>query len=177
MTVGFGHGIAVTPLHLAAAYAALVNGGLRVRPSIVASDTRPTEADRVVSARTSSDTREMLRQVVVRGTAKFADVPGYEVGGKTGTADKPLRNGGYAKDKVISTFASFFPASKPEYVLVITLDEPVKNLNGQLLRTAGWTAAPVAANAIRRLAPVLGMRPDLPAEPPPPRLYTLAGNE
>ena len=119
----------------------------------------------------------MLRQVVVRGTAKTADVPGYAVAGKTGTADKPLRNGGYARDKVISTFASFFPADKPRYVLVITLDEPVTYINKTAFRTAGLTAVPVAAKAIRRLAPVLGMRPDAPIESEEAPLYTIAGNE
>ncbi len=177
ITIGFGHGIAVTPLHLATAYAMLANGGLKVHPSIVASDARPTEADRVISSRTSQEIREMLRQVVVRGTAKTADVPGYAVAGKTGTADKPLRNGGYARDKVISTFASFFPADKPRYVLVITLDEPVTYINKTAFRTAGLTAVPVAAKAIRRLAPVLGMRPDAPIESEEAPLYTIAGNE
>ena len=78
----------------------------------------------MISARTSRQMREMMRQVVVRGTARAADVEGYEVGGKTGTADKPNAHGGYARDKTISTFASFFPASAPKYVLVILLDEP-----------------------------------------------------
>jgi cell division protein FtsI (penicillin-binding protein 3) len=177
MTVSYGHGIAVTPLHLAAAYAALVNGGLRVHPSIVASDVRPTEADRVVSPQTSGEMREMLRQVVVRGTAQLANVPGYDVGGKTGTADKPNASGGYSRDKVISTFAAFFPASAPKYVLVIALDEPSSVINKTTFRTAGLTAAPVVAHVIRRIAPVMGLRPDAPSEDAEPLLYTLAGNE
>ncbi len=177
MTVGFGHGIAVTPLHLATAYCTLANGGLRVKPSLVASDARPTEADRVISERTSKQVRDMLRQVVVRGTAKAADIPGYDVAGKTGTADKPLHRGGYSNDKVIATFASFFPADKPKYVLVITLDEPVTYINKTAFRTAGLTAVPVAAAAIRRLAPVLGMPPDLPPSSSAPELYRVAGNE
>jgi cell division protein FtsI (penicillin-binding protein 3) len=176
ITISYGHGMAVTPLHLAAAYAALVNGGLRVRPSVVEGGARPSEADRVISETTSRQMREMLRQVVVRGTAKLADVPGYEVGGKTGTADKPNAAGGYSRDKVISTFAAFFPASAPKYVLVIALDEPVSVINDTAFRTAGLTAAPVLAHAIRRIAPVMGMRPDVAPEAPP-LLYTLAGNE
>jgi cell division protein FtsI (penicillin-binding protein 3) len=177
MTVSYGHGIAVTPLHLATAYATLVNGGLKVRPSIIASDERPAEADRVISARTSRQIRDMLRQVVVRGTARFANVKGYEVGGKTGTADKPARNGGYSRNKVISTFAGIFPASDPKFVLVISLDEPVRKYNGQSLRTAGWTAVPVAANVIRRIAPILGMRPDPSTDEGRPLLYTMAANQ
>ena len=177
MTIAYGHGIALTPLHLATAYATLVNGGLAVRPSIVYSEERPSEDDRVISARTSLQIREMLRQTVVRGTASFADIPGYEVGGKTGTADKPLPNGGYARDKVIATFAAVFPASEPEYVLVIALDEPVNRENSQPLRTAGWTAVPVAAEAITRLAPLLGLRPRGEADTPARTLYTAANSE
>ncbi len=182
MTIGFGHGIAVTPLHLATAYAALANGGYRVHPSVLASDWRPGEADRVISAETSREIRQMLRAVVTRGTANGADIPGYEVAGKTGTADKPLPNGGYARDAVIATFASFFPAHDPKYVLVVSLDEPVTIINNTRFRTAGLTAVPVAAAAIKRLVPVLGLRPE-PASPRPvaeanaASLYTLAGND
>ncbi|HVL21323.1 MAG TPA: penicillin-binding protein 2 [Amaricoccus sp.] len=177
ITISYGHGMAVTPLHLAAAYASLVNGGLRVKPSIVAGEAPPTEADRVVTERTSRQIRAMLRQVVERGTAEKADVAGYDVGGKTGTADKPNAWGGYARDKTIATFASFFPADDPEYVLVVCLDEPTSVINHTAFRTAGLTAAPVLAHAIRRIAPVLGLRPDVPAEAQAPLLYTLAGNQ
>lgn len=177
MTVSYGHGLAASPLHLATAYASLTNGGLKVAPSILASDARPTEADRVISEATSAQIRDMLRKTVQRGTAKAADVPGYEVGGKTGTADKPLPNGGYARDRVIATFAAVLPASAPKYVLVIALDEPVARVNGQALRTAGWTAVPVFAQALRRLAPIMGLRPDGRPADDEPLLYTLAANE
>ncbi len=179
ITIAYGHGMAVTPLHLAAGYAALVNGGYRIHPSIVASDVpAPTEADRVISTQTSAKLRSMMRQVVVRGTAKAADVPGYDVGGKTGTADKPNSHGGYDRNKTLSTFAAFFPADKPQYVLVICLDEPTAMINNTAFRTAGLTAAPVLGHAVRRLAPVLGLRPDLPTPVAgTPLLYTLAGNE
>jgi cell division protein FtsI (penicillin-binding protein 3) len=178
ITISYGHGMAVTPLHLAAGYAALVNGGYRIRPSIIeGAATPPTEADRVISAETSREMRDMLRQVVVRGTAKLAEVKGYEVGGKTGTADKPNATGGYSRDKTISTFAAFFPASAPKYVLVIALDEPTAIINDTEFRTAGLTAAPVVGKAIRRLVPVLGMPPELAPEESAPVLYTLAGNE
>ena len=178
ITISYGHGMAVTPLHLAAGYAALVNGGYRIHPSIVeGAATPPAEADRVIAAETSRAMRDMLRQVVVRGTAKLAEVKGYEVGGKTGTADKPNATGGYSRDKTISTFAAFFPASAPKYVLVIALDEPTAIINNTAFRTAGLTAAPVVGKAIRRLAPVLGMRPELAPDESAPVLYTLAGNE
>jgi cell division protein FtsI (penicillin-binding protein 3) len=177
MTISYGHGIALTPLHLAAAYATIVNGGLKVTPSIIASERMPGEEDRVISERVSRQMREMLRQTVARGTAGFADIEGYEVGGKTGTADKPLPTGGYARDKVIATFVGIFPSSDPKYVLVIGLDEPVNREHAQPLRTAGWTATPVAGEAIRRLAPVLGLRPDEKRRREQPLLYTLAGND
>lgn len=176
ITIAYGHGIAVTPLHLAAAYATLANGGLKVRPTIIEQEVRPSEADRVLSERTSAQMRAMLREVVVRGTARQADVEGYEIAGKTGTADKPLPSGGYARNKVISTFAAVFPASDPEYVLLVALDEPSNMAHGNAIRTAGYTAAPVTGAAIRRIAPILGLRPDGGTGLEAP-LYTLAGNQ
>jgi len=161
MTIGYGHGIAVSPLHLAAGYASLLNGGLRVEPTIVRQTGQRLGA-RVVSEETSRIARDILRQVVVRGTASFGEVPGYAVGGKTGTADKPKENGGgYYDEKVITTFASVFPANDPQYVLVVTLDEPEETSGPEPRRTAGWTAVPIAAEMIRRVAPLLGIRPQI----------------
>ncbi len=160
LTVSYGQGIAVTPVHLAAAYATIVNGGLRVRPTLLNEFTQPIEADRVISESTSFAARDMLRQVVVRGTASLGEVEGYEVGGKTGTADKPNPQGAYYDDKVIGTFASAFPMSDPQYVLIVSLDEPEIDVLGEDRRTAGWTAVPVAAEVIRRIAPLLGLRPN-----------------
>jgi len=159
MTISYGHGLSASPVHLAAAYASMINGGLRVEPTLLKRDIiRP--GPRVISSETSHMVRDMLREVVVRGTATFGDVTGYEVGGKTGSADKPLENGaGYHDDRVIATFASFFPARDPQYVLVVTLDEPEIYSLGEMRRTAGWTAVPVAAEIIRRVAPLLGIRP------------------
>ncbi len=171
MTVAYGHGIAVTPVHLAAAYAALVNGGTRVRPTLVKTDT-VQQGPRVISQQTSAEIRKILRQVVTRGTASLGKVRGYEVGGKTGTANKPDPQGGYYEDKVISTFASFFPASDPRFVLIVTLDEPVETSGPKPRRTAGWTAVPVAAEIIRRVAPLLGIRPKI--DPAPGMNYTLS---
>jgi cell division protein FtsI (penicillin-binding protein 3) len=161
MTISYGHGISTSPLHLATGYATLLNGGTRVEPTLLRQHNRQLGA-RVVSEETSRISREMLRAVVVRGTASFGEVPGYEVGGKTGTADKPRENGGgYYDDKVISTFASVFPADDPKYVLIVTLDEPSENSGVKPRRTAGWTAVPVAAEMIRRVAPLLGLRPEI----------------
>ncbi len=175
MTISYGHGLAATPLHLATAYASVVNGGLRVHPTLLADTAPPSEADRVISTETSRKIRQMLRAVVERGTASLADVDGYRVGGKTGTADKPKHTGGYYDDKVISTFASVFPAHDPEYVLVVSLDEPEDRSGREPRRTAGWTAAPVAAEVIRRIAPLMNMRP-LPKETPEASRTARAGN-
>jgi len=173
LTVSYGHGMSASPLHLAAAYASIVNGGTKVTPTILKADTIQ-QGPRVISEKTSAIARGILRQVVVRGTASFGDVPGYSVAGKTGTADKPLPTGGYAKDKVIATFASFFPSYDPKYVLIVTLDEPVEASGDEPRRTAGWTSTPVAAEMIRRIGPLLGLRPEV--EPAPDPTLTLAKN-
>ncbi len=174
MTIAYGHGMSVSPLHLAAAYASLVNGGTRVTPTLLKRQ-RAEAGPRVVSRDTSAIARALLRQVVVRGTASFGEVAGYAVGGKTGTADKPKERGsGYYDDRVIATFASIFPAHNPRYVLVVTLDEPVETSGTKPRRTAGWTAVPVAAEMIRRMAPLLGLRPEI--EPSLPDRVTLTSN-
>jgi cell division protein FtsI (penicillin-binding protein 3) len=161
MTISYGHGLSSSPMHLAAAYAALVNGGTRVQPTLLRR-ARVEPGERVISAETSAIMRDLMRKVVTEGTATFAEVPGYAVGGKTGTADKPRRTGGgYEQGKVIATFAGAFPMSDPKYVLVVTLDEPVETSGTEPRRTAGWTAVPVAAEIIRRAAPLLGLRPEI----------------
>ncbi|WP_106744739.1 peptidoglycan D,D-transpeptidase FtsI family protein [Yoonia maritima] len=159
MTISYGHGLSSSPVHLATAYASIANGGYRVEPTLLRTDATEV-GPRILSSAVSQSAIHMLRQVVVRGTASFGDVAGYEVAGKTGTADKPRENGGgYYDDKVIATFASVFPASDPQYVLIVTLDEPSVYTLGETRRTAGWTAVPVAAEMIRRVAPLLGLRP------------------
>ncbi|WP_027258330.1 peptidoglycan D,D-transpeptidase FtsI family protein [Leisingera aquimarina] len=164
MTISYGHGISTTPMHLAAGYAAIANGGRYVAPTIL-KQTAPQLGERVLSESTAASARKMLRKVVSEGTASFAEVEGYQVGGKTGTADKPKPRGGYYDDKVIATFASIFPAHDPKYVLIVTLDEPSIIAHGEERRTAGWTATPVAAEMIGRVAPLLGLRPQVePAE-------------
>ncbi|MFN3276408.1 MAG: peptidoglycan D,D-transpeptidase FtsI family protein [Paracoccus sp. (in: a-proteobacteria)] len=158
-TVSFGHGLAASPLHLAAAYATIANGGRVVSPTLVHGRQRP-EGEQVLSPRAAAMAVDMLRQVVTRGTARGAEVPGYEIAGKTGTADKPRSSGGYYKNRVIAAFAAVFPASDPEYVLIVALDEPTsRNANGVESRTAGTTAVPVAAELVRRIGPLLGLEP------------------
>ncbi|MEM9267333.1 MAG: penicillin-binding protein 2 [Pseudomonadota bacterium] len=166
MTISYGHGIAATPLHLATAYASLLNGGHRVTPSLLHNPDRE-RGPTVVSARTSRELREMLFQVVERGTASFGKVEGYPVGGKTGTADKPNPQGGYFEDRVIATFAAAFPIHDPKYVLVVTLDEPEDRSGKEPRRTAGWTAVPVTSEIVRRIAPLMNLRP-IPKQAPRP---------
>ena len=166
MTISYGHGLSSSPLHLASAYASLLNGGTRVQPTLIKQD-YVAPGPRVVSERVSAESRSMLRQVVTRGTASFGEVAGYAVGGKTGSADKPKPRGGYYDDKVIATFASIFPAHDPKYVLIVTLDEGVETSGSEPRRTAGWTAVPIAAEMIRRTAPLLGLRPTVEPGTPP----------
>ncbi|KFE34491.1 peptidoglycan synthetase FtsI [Thioclava atlantica] len=169
MTIGYGHGLSDSPLQLAAAYATIANDGKRVLPTLIAKggprepvkqEFGAAEGAQVVSPEVAHKALAMMRAVVTRGTASYGDVPGYQVAGKTGTADKPDPQGGYYNDKVISTFAGVFPVTDPQYVLVLTLDEPTDTSGNEPRRTAGWTAVPVAAETIRRVAPLLGLRPE-----------------
>ncbi|NHM17887.1 peptidoglycan D,D-transpeptidase FtsI family protein [Tritonibacter mobilis] len=173
MTISYGHGISTTPMHLAAGYAALANGGRLVQPTILKQN-GPQMGERIVSEDVARASLDMLRGVVSSGTASMADVSGYSVGGKTGSADKPKPMGGYYKDKVIATFAAVFPTDEPKYVLIVTLDEPEIIALDKDRRTAGWTAAPVAGEMIARLAPLLDLRPQI--EPAPVTGVTLTSN-
>ena len=161
MTVGFGHSIAITPLHLATGYAALMNGGIYRPATLLKVDrNRPVgKGRRVFSEDTSYKMRSLLRLVVTHGTGKKADAPGYRVGGKTGTADKAV-GGGYSKSRVITNFAGVFPVDEPRYVMVVMLDEPQATAESMGFRYAGWNVAPVVSKTISRIAPMLGIRPD-----------------
>lgn len=160
MTAGFGHGVAVSPLHLASAYAAMVNGGIW-RPSTLLKRTATgaPEGRRIFSERTSERMRQMLRLVVLEGTGRNADAPGYRVGGKTGTAEKP-KDGGYARKSLISTFAAAFPMDAPRYVVIAMLDEPRGIPETHGFATAGWNAAPVVKQVVSRIGPLLGVYPN-----------------
>jgi cell division protein FtsI (penicillin-binding protein 3) len=160
MTVAYGHGIAVTPLHLASAYAAIINGGvwrpatlLKVEPG------KAVKGRRIVSRQTSDIMRKMLRLIVTEGTGKKANVPGFRIGGKTGTAEKPSV-GGYSKTINVSTFAAVFPMDKPRYVVIAMLDSPKGSAASSGQTTAAYTAAPVVAKVIARTGPMLGIYPD-----------------
>ncbi len=160
MTVAYGHGIAVTPLHLASAYAALVNGGIW-RPATLekVNPNKVNAGRRVFKASTSARMRQLLRMIVSDGTGRKADAPGFRIGGKTGSAEKPS-GGGYSQSNLVSTFAAAFPMDDPKYVVIAMLDEPkgIPETGGQ--RTAGWTAAPVIRRLVPRIGPMLGVVPD-----------------
>ena len=166
MTVGYGHGIAVTPLHLATGYATLFNGGIYHPATLLKVDAKHPvgKGVRVFSEETSYRMRALLRLVVTQGTGKKADAPGYRVGGKTGTAEK-LLNGRYTSSAVVTTFAGVFPMDEPRYVIVAMLDDPKATAETYGFHTAGWNVAPVISRTVSRIAPMLGVRPDKNREP------------
>jgi cell division protein FtsI (penicillin-binding protein 3) len=160
MTVAYGHGIAVTPLHLASAYAALVNGGIWHPATVLRlSKEKVPKGRRVFSAATSARMRQLLRMIVASGTGRNADAPGYRVGGKTGSAEKPFE-GGYAKTSLVTTFAAAFPMDNPKYVVLVMMDEPQGSAENPGARTAAFTAAPVVKRLVERVGPMLGIIPD-----------------
>ncbi len=161
MTTAYGHGIAITPLHLASAYAALVNGGvyhpatmLKLAPGQQAPGTR------VIQPSTSWRMRQMLRLIVLQGTGRKGDAPGYRVGGKTGTAEAAVA-GGYDHHRNVATFAAAFPMDHPRYVVLAMLDSPNGTKETFGLKTAAWNAAPVVGRVIARTGALLGVVPDM----------------
>jgi cell division protein FtsI (penicillin-binding protein 3) len=160
MTTAYGHGIAVTPLHLATAYAALVNGGIYRQPTLRKVEKGKAAAGRrVISEATSDRMRQLLRLIVTDGTGGKADAPGYRVGGKTGTGEKP-GEGGYSKSMNVATFAAAFPMDAPRYVVIAMIDSPIGNAESAGQRTAGWTSAPLVGRVVLRTGPFLGVMPD-----------------
>jgi cell division protein FtsI (penicillin-binding protein 3) len=159
MTIGFGHGISETPIQVAAAASAMINGGI-LHPATVVKlppGAVPT-GRRVISARTSKERRQLLRLVVEYGTARFAEVPGYVVGGKTGTAEKVV-HGVYARHKLLSDFIGAFPMNDPRYLVYMMVDEPHGTKASHGYATAGWTVVPATGRVIARIAPLLGIAP------------------
>jgi cell division protein FtsI (penicillin-binding protein 3) len=161
MTIGFGHGLSVSLVHLATAYAAVVNGGvlrpatlLKVEPGHAPAGTR------VFKPATSDMMRGLLRLVVTDGTGRKADAPGYRVGGKTGTAEK-LAGGRYSKTANVSTFAAAFPMDHPRYVVVTMIDDPQGSKASYGFKTAGMVIAPAVSRIIQRIGPILGVTPDV----------------
>lgn len=165
ITIAFGHGMAVAPLQAVMGVSALANGGLLIPPTFLKRSEEEARAiaKRVIKPETSDKMRFLMRLNAEIGTARKADVKGYYIGGKTGTAEKVV-NGRYAKKRVLTAFTAILPADKPKYQLLIMLDEPqaLKETYGFI--TSGWNAVPTAGNVITRIGPLLGIEPryDLP---------------
>ena len=158
MTVSYGHGISITPLQAVAAEAALVNGGLYRRPTLLARGGQDVETRRVISPQTSAQIRGMLRRVAVFGSGKNANAEGYVVGGKTGTADKPQGGAYNEEDARIASFMGAFPIHDPEYVILVSIDEPKPQEWTYGYATGGWVAAPVFKTIVEKIAPHLGVQ-------------------
>ena len=172
-TVSFGHGITTTPLQLAKGYAIITNGGFEIKPSLIKKTLKKNQKQkRIIKEGVSKKINRMLRKIVTttEGTAGLANIRGYEVGGKTGTAEKAIV-GGYTRKAKVNTFVSIFPTSKPKYVMIVLLDEPktsedyiykYKNKSGSYkgtpFNTAGWTSVEVAGKIIEKVGPILATK-------------------
>ncbi|MBV9862845.1 MAG: penicillin-binding protein 2 [Alphaproteobacteria bacterium] len=159
ITIAYGHGIAVSPLHVATAVSAIVNGGVLHQPTLLKlpPGAKPP-GEQVISPKTSELMRKLMRLVVQYGTAKLAEAPGYVVGGKTGTAEKN-QGGHYQEKKLMSDFVAVFPMQKPRYLVLTLVDEPHGTKASHGYATAGWTVVPATSRIIERIAPVLGVEP------------------
>jgi cell division protein FtsI (penicillin-binding protein 3) len=165
MTIAYGHGMAVSPLSLVTAVSAIVNGGILHPPTLFKRDpSQPVPGKRVISADLSRTMRMLMRAVVTGGTATKAEVPGYFVGGKTGTADKAAR-GGYNRRARVTDFVGVFPIYDPKYIVMTMLDDPqpIKGTYG--FASAGWNSAPLGGRIIARMGPMLGVEPANPKDP------------
>jgi cell division protein FtsI (penicillin-binding protein 3) len=158
VTAAYGHGLAVSPLQVADAVAAAVCAAPRPRAHLVAEEVPPVWQQMPVSAETAAQLRWLMWLTVSEGTGKLATVPGYLVGGKTGSADKPGR-GGYRARAVMASFVAAFPIEQPRYVVLVTLDEPKGDDETFGQAQGGWTAAPTVARIISRIGPLLGLPP------------------
>jgi cell division protein FtsI (penicillin-binding protein 3) len=165
MTIAFGHGLSVTPLQLAAATLPLVNGGMAVTPTFLprSREEGMSEGHRVLKPETSASMVKLMRLNVLKGTAKRADAEGYRVGGKTGTAEKVV-HGRYSTSALLTSFLAAFPTDAPEYVVLVMLDEPQRVPESSNQATAGVNAAPVVGKIVARIAPILGVTPQLEAD-------------
>ena len=171
-TSAYGHGITTTPLQLAKAYAIIANGGYKIKPTLIKKEKNLKRGEQIISQENSNKINEILRKIVTseQGTSNLANIAGYEIAGKTGTAQKSIK-GKYSKKK-INTFASIFPISSPKYVLIVLLDEPKlsetyiyeyndgkkRKIIGTPFNTAGWTSVEVAKNIIENIGPILAIK-------------------
>jgi len=160
LTASYGHGIAVSPLQLVSAVSSIVNGGFLIKPTLILNQDKKknTENIRVVSDKTAHRMRQLLRLVVSEGTGSSADVAGFLVGGKTGTAEKPGKKG-YDRKRLISSFMGVFPMDKPQYAVFVMVDEPkgIKETYGYA--TGGWVGAPTVQRVIKNMVSILNLPP------------------
>ncbi|MGB0906331.1 MAG: penicillin-binding transpeptidase domain-containing protein, partial [Maricaulaceae bacterium] len=162
-TVSYGHGLSVTPLAFTAASAALLNGGYYVKPTITLRDAvNPIERRRVMRAETSETVQDLMRYVVTNGTGRNARAKGYRVMGKTGTADKPGK-GGYTDGERVTSFVAGFPHGAPQYIVMVTYDEPQPVEGDYGFASAGWNAAKSTKEIITRIGPILGVKRRVPS--------------
>jgi cell division protein FtsI (penicillin-binding protein 3) len=177
ITIAFGHGLSVAPLQAVMGVAALMNGGLLIPPTFLKRTQAEADAlaKRVIKPETSEMMRYLMRLNVEKGTARKADVPGYYIGGKTGTADKVI-NGHYSKSSVLTDFMAVLPADQPRYLLLIMLDDPKVIPETHGFKTSGWNAVPVGGAVVARIAPLLGIEPRLDL-PPADRLILASARE
>lgn len=159
MTISFGHGIAVTPIHMANAIGSLINGGKYYKPSFLLHDT-PPEGEEIFVPETTKKMCDLMRLVVTEGSGRKADVENYDVGGKTGSAEM-VQGGRYAKNEIIASFVAAFPMKSPKYVVLVSVEKPVGNARTFGYRTGGWVAAPAAKEIICQIGPLLGVKPTL----------------
>jgi cell division protein FtsI (penicillin-binding protein 3) len=173
ITIAFGHGLSVAPLQATMAVGALMNGGIMIPPTFLKRSEQEAQklGVRVIKPETSALMRYLMRLNVEKGSGRKADIPGYYVGAKTGTAEKVV-NGRYSKTKVLNTFMAVLPADKPRYLLTVMLDEPQAIPETHGFATSGWNAAPTTAKIIARIAPLLGLEPRF--DLPPADQYLLA---
>ncbi|MDR6286277.1 cell division protein FtsI (penicillin-binding protein 3) [Methylopila jiangsuensis] len=166
ITISFGHGIAIAPIQSVMAVSALVNGGLLIKPTFLQRTVEEarSKAIRVIKPNTSVAMRYLMRLNAERGSAKKADIPGYRVGGKTGTAEKVI-GGRYSKTKNLTAFTAVFPMDAPKYMLLAVLDEPKALPETHGFATSGWNVVPVGGKMVERIAPLLGVEPKYDAPP------------
>lgn len=158
MTISFGHGMSVSPMHLASGVATVVNGGIK-RPATLLKTTGRIVGEEVLKPATSLAMRKLMRLVVLDGTGRNADAVGYMVGGKTGTAEKAGGGRGYARKSLLSSFVAAFPVHDPKYVVLVMVDEPKGQKFSHGYATGGWVAAPAVKRIVERAAPLLGVAP------------------
>jgi cell division protein FtsI (penicillin-binding protein 3) len=160
LTASYGHGIAVSPIHMISAFASTINGGYYIEPTIMkVKDPKQINKRKIFGEKTSDIMRKLLRLVVSEGSGSRGDAEGYFVGGKTGTAEKLAKDGNYSDDELVSSFIGVFPMNDPKYAVLVMLDEPKATKDTWGFATGGWVSAPAVSRIISKIAPILKVKP------------------